>query len=238
MPKAQGLGGPGHDVAPVGVLIDLDGTLVDTMGDFQAVVAASLALAGWPSCPPDVVAHGIGQGTAHLLDCVLRAVFGRPPTSEEAARLMALYLEVYDGLNGQAAQAFAGAGEALRAWHGAGLRLACVTNKPQALAEGLIEAMGWSAELTQVLGGDALPRRKPDPMPLLEMARRWGCEPGRLWMVGDSRNDAQAAEAAGMPVYLLRHGYNHGEPVDEVPADGHFDDWTCLMAAGWQRRPA
>jgi phosphoglycolate phosphatase len=71
-----------------------------------------------------------------------------------------------------------------------------------------------------VLGGDSLPQRKPDPAPLLHVAEKFGLRPEEVLAIGDSSNDAQAARAAGMPVFLVPYGYNHGEPIDQSPSDG------------------
>jgi len=74
-----------------------------------------------------------------------------------------------------------------------------------------------------VFGGDSFERKKPDPLPLLKTCQALGVAPSQALMVGDSSNDAQAARAAGCPVVLVRYGYNHGEPIDRVPADAHVD---------------
>jgi phosphoglycolate phosphatase len=107
----------------------------------------------------------------------------------------------------------------LAALHGAGWRIACVTNKPGEFADALLKATGLRDPFALVLGGDALPLRKPHPAPLLEACRRLGVGPAEAVMIGDSSNDAQAARAAGCRSVLVRGGYNHGQPLETAGAD-------------------
>ena len=79
-------------------------------------------------------------------------------------------------------------------------------------------------------GGDAFERKKPDPMPLLKTCEALGTEPARTLMIGDSSNDARAARAAGCPVLLVTYGYNHGEPIRAVDADGYIDSLLGLTS--------
>ena len=101
--------------------------------------------------------------------------------------------------------------------------MACLTNKPTAFALTLLERKGLRGYFQQVFGGDAFERKKPDPLPLHKTCEALGTLPSRTLMVGDSSNDARAARAAGCPVVLVSYGYNHGEPVRGVDADGFVD---------------
>ena len=118
--------------------------------------------------------------------------------------------------------------EGLHALQRAGLRLVCLTNKPTAFALPLLRTKGLDGFFEQVFGGDAFERKKPDPLPLLKACAALGTVPARTLMVGDSSNDAQAARAAGCPVVLTTYGYNHGEPVTAVDADGWVDSLEQL----------
>jgi phosphoglycolate phosphatase len=82
-----------------------------------------------------------------------------------------------------------------------------------------------------VFGGDSFERKKPDPLPLIGTCQALGTEPVRTLMLGDSSNDAQAARAAGCPVLLVTYGYNHGQPVRAVDADGFVDSLAELARA-------
>jgi phosphoglycolate phosphatase len=110
----------------------------------------------------------------------------------------------------------------------AGLRLACLTNKPGDFARALLQAKGLLRFFDVVNGGDAFERKKPDPLPILKTCEALGSQPSRTLVVGDSSNDSRAARAAGCPVVLVTYGYNHGEPVRAVDADGFVDSLAQL----------
>jgi phosphoglycolate phosphatase len=119
--------------------------------------------------------------------------------------------------------------EGLAEMRAKGLRLACVTNKPQSFADPLLERFGLAQAFELIVGGDALPRRKPDPMPMLHVAQRFEIDPPEIVAIGDSLNDALAARAAGMPVFAVPYGYNEGRDVRTLDVDAVFD--TLLSAA-------
>ena len=205
---------------PHAFLVDLDGTLVDTVGDFVAVLALTLAELGLPAVSRDWVLQAVGRGSEQLIRAALREVGGDPALYESAwGHYQAHYLR----LNGQASEVFPGTVEGLDRLKACGVPMACLTNKPARFARDLLAAKGLAGYFDRVFGGDDFERKKPDPMPLLKTCEALGVAPQDAWMIGDSSNDAQAAHAAGCPVVLLRHGYNHGEPIDAVPAPAHLD---------------
>ena len=223
------------------VMVDLDGTMVDTLGDFEVALNRMLAELQLPPVSRDFISRTVGKGSEHLIRSVLAEQMRQaspaacesscPATQPQARYEQAWrsYQAHYGVINGQFAEPFAGVRAGLQALHAAGLPLACLTNKPQAHAEALLEALDLRQYFRVVFGGDAFPRKKPDPMPLLETARALGTAPAVTLMLGDSSNDAQAAHAAGCPVLLLSYGYNHGQPVREVPADGYLDSLAQLV---------
>jgi phosphoglycolate phosphatase len=141
------------------------------------------------------------------------------------------YQHHYLAINGEFAAVYPGVVEGLQQLRDAGLRLACLTNKPLSFAKPLLQAKGLDSFFTHVFGGDSFERKKPDPLPLLKTCEVLGVKTNQALMVGDSSNDAQAARAAGCPVVLVRYGYNHGEPVDAVDADAHVDALTDISQA-------
>lgn len=207
-------------VAIEAAIVDLDGTLVDTLGDFVAVLALTLDELNLPRVPRAFVERTVGKGSEHLIRSVLREVGAEASLYE---RLWARYQQHYLSINGRHASVYPGAREGLQRLHDAGWRLACVTNKPLAFARPLLEQKGLMPWLAQVFGGDSFARRKPDPLPLLEACKALGSAPARTLVIGDSANDALAARAAGCPVVLVRYGYNHGEPIERVDADALID---------------
>ena len=216
-------------------IIDLDGTMVDTVGDFEVALRLALADLGWPPVPHDFIARTVGKGSEHLLTKTLAEV-GAPAALYDQA--WARYQHHYLAINGQHSDVYPGVLEGLDALRSAGLKLACLTNKPTAFARPLLSAKGLDAYFQAVFGGDAFARKKPDPLPLLETCKALGSRPARTLMVGDSSNDAAAARAAGCPVVLVSYGYNHGEPAVSARPDAVFDSLAELpvwLAAGVTR---
>ena len=227
-------------------IIDLDGTLVDTMGDFVVALNLMLADLSLPAVAPAVVQARVGKGSEHLIRSVLDHVKNRPPAQAEQAQaainsgadagLYAAawrsYQRHYLAINGCHASVYPGVLEGLQQLQARGLKMACLTNKPKSFALPLLKAKGLAGFFLEVFGGDSFERKKPDPLPLLKTCAALGSQPARTLMIGDSSNDALAARAAGCPVVLVTYGYNHGQPVRNVDADGFVDDLADIRLAG------
>ena len=213
-------------------MVDLDGTLIDTLGDFAVAINRMLGDLSLPAIEPGAIERLVGKGSEHLIRSVLSEV-GAPLAAYDDA--WAGYQRNYLEINGQFASVYPGVIEGLRDMRASGLRLACLTNKPTDFALPLLERKGLRDYFDVVFGGDAFERKKPDPMPLVKTCESLGTQPMRTLMIGDSSNDAQAARAAGCPVILMTYGYNHGEPIRDVDADGFADS---LAEAAAFLRPA
>ncbi|MGK6310320.1 phosphoglycolate phosphatase [Variovorax sp. DT-64] len=210
-------------------IVDLDGTMIDTLGDFVVALNRMLEELALPSITAEAIGQMIGKGSEHLIRSVLRQV--RDDREADAPLFDAAwprYVHHYLAINGQHAPIYAGVVEGLAALRARGLRLACLTNKPIAFARPLLAAKGLDGYFEHLFGGEAFERKKPDPLPLLKTCEALGSAPARTLMVGDSSNDAKAARAAGCPVVLVSYGYNHGQPVREVDADGFVDSLAEL----------
>ena len=210
-------------------IVDLDGTMVDTVGDFDVALNAMLANHGLPSVDRHFITRTIGKGSEHLIRSTLTQVGADAGLYDQA---FAAYQRHYLAINGQHSVVFPGVVEGLRRLAAAGLPLACLTNKPTAFARPLLAAKGLDGFFAQVFGGDAFARKKPDPLPLLETCRALGTLPAHTLMVGDSSNDAQAARAAGCPVVLVNYGYNHGQPVADARPDAVIARLDALSPPG------
>lgn len=222
------------------VIVDLDGTMVDTLDDFCVALNGMLADLPAPYTAQRVdrvvVAGIIGKGSEHLIksllalmDCGLDAINSEATREALYPQAWAAYQHHYRAVNGQHAQVFAGVREGLTQLKASGLRLACLTNKPTAFAQTLLQEKGLAEFFEVTFGGDAFERKKPDPLPLINTCVVLGSTPARTLMIGDSSNDAQAARAAGCPVVLVTYGYNHGQPVQTVDADGWVDSLQDLL---------
>ena len=201
-------------------IIDLDGTLVDTLGDFEVALNLTLTELALPPVERAFIADTVGKGSEHLLRSTLARVGGATTRYDLA---WAHYQRHYRHINGTHAPVYPGAQAGLERLRGAGLSLACVTNKPREFAVALLERKGLAGYFAHVFGGDSFERRKPDPLPLLRAAAALGSTPANTLVVGDSANDVVAARAAGCPVVLVSYGYNHGESVQGIGADAVID---------------
>lgn len=221
-------------------IVDLDGTMVDTLDDF--VLALNRMLADLPPAQRKRrvdradVARLVGKGSEHLLKSVLTLVNSEVQLGVD--QLNQLYLQAwpsyqrhYLAINGLHAVVYPGVVAGLRQLKAHGLKLACLTNKPSAFALPLLQAKGLAGFFDLTFGGDAFERKKPDPLPLLKTCQALGSTPRRTLMIGDSSNDAQAARAAGCPVLLVSYGYNHGAPIRSVDADAFVDSLDRLVFA-------
>lgn len=201
------------------VIIDLDGTLLDTATDLANAVNLMLADLGLQTLPEATIATFVGKGAEVL---VHRALGGHVDARAEPVlheRGLSAFYRHYETQNGLTSRAYDGVHEGLQAMRAAGLKLACVTNKPQRYADSLLERCGMAGHFEFVLGGDALPRKKPDPLPMLHAAQRLGVAPAHTVAIGDSVNDALAARAAGMRVFVVPYGYNEGHDVHALDTD-------------------
>ena len=200
------------------VLLDLDGTLLDTAPDLAAAVNAMLSGQGLDPLPEGTVRDLIGRGIPHLVEESLVAA-GRPLTCELEPALIS-FGGHYTRLNGRASRPYPGVVGALERLRAAGLKLACVTNKAAAFTGPLLEKTGLAPLLDAVVSADQVGRRKPHPEPFLHACRLVGVSPDKAVVIGDSANDAEGARAAGCRVLLVSYGYSEGRDVRELDSDG------------------
>jgi len=205
------------------VAFDLDGTLLDTLPDIADAADRMLVDLGRAPVGQEVVRRYIGNGIARLTKRLLTGEMNGKPPADLFDRALELFESHYRITLTLRTQPYPGVEEGLRWFAGAGLKLACVTNKAESFTLPLLEATGLRQFFDLVLSGDSLPRKKPDPLPLLHCASRFGARPNELLVVGDSANDAEAARAAGCPVFCVPYGYRHGE-VRDLDCDAIVDD--------------
>ena len=206
-------------------IVDLDGTMIDTLGDFAEALNRMLDDLRLPAIERLTIERLVGKGSEHLVRSVLSHVGAAPqlyPAAWDA------YQRHYLSVNGMHSEVYPGVVEGLTWLSARGLRLACLTNKPTNFAVPLLSAKGLEGFFSVVFGGDAFERKKPNPLPLLKTCEALASQPAQTLMIGDSSNDAAAARAAGCPIVLVTYGYNHGEPARSVDADGFVDSLAEL----------
>ena len=202
-------------------LIDLDGTLLDTRGDFVAALNAMLEDLGLPAgIDTAFVERTVGKGSEHLIrQALIHAQAAEDLYSSAWPRYQHHYLQ----LEGQYSTVYEGVLEGLAQLRERRIPLACVTNKPLAFTRPLLQAKGLDGFFYRVFGGDSFEQKKPHPMPLIKACESLGTPVERAVMIGDSSNDAQAADRAGCPVILVSYGYNHGQPIRQTAAFDYVD---------------
>ena len=204
--------------SPRAVLFDLDGTLLDTIADLADAANLALAELGRPARTQDEIHSFVGKGIPHLVRRCMTE--GTQATEAEIEHAVAVFRRHYARVNGVRTRIYPGVTDTLDAMRARGLRLAVVTNKAEAFTLPLLERMAIAHYFDAVVSGDTLPVKKPDPAVVNLACERLGVSAAEALMIGDSANDALAAQGAGMPVLLVTYGYNEGVPVDTIECDG------------------
>jgi len=198
------------------VLIDLDGTLMDTAPDLAAAANCMRADFGLPALAVERIAAFVGKGADVL---VHRAMTDRLDGNLDDATFTsarAAFYRYYHETNGQDTIVFDRVPQALDLLRTGNLKLACVTNKPREFTLPLLERLGLAVRFDTVVAGDDVQAKKPHPDLLLKACRDLGVAPAAARMIGDSVNDALAAQAAGMRAILVGTGYNEGGSVTQL----------------------
>ncbi|SEQ08668.1 phosphoglycolate phosphatase [Ectothiorhodospira magna] len=213
---------------PKMVLIDLDGTLVDSVPDLSFSVDRMMEALDMPVRGEAKVRHWVGNGVERLIKRALTDDMEAEPDPDLYERALALFMDIYRDNNTHRSQLYPGVREGLEALAEAGIRLGCVTNKPARFTAPLLRAMDIDRFFELVLAGDTLPQKKPDPAPLLYAAHQFDVHPKDALMVGDSRSDVKAARAAGFGIVCVSYGYNHGQDIRAQKPDAVIDSLEQL----------
>jgi phosphoglycolate phosphatase len=209
-------------------LVDLDGTLVDTLPDIAFCVDEMLARLGLPPRGPDAVRDWVGNGVEVLVSRALTGSLDGKPDEELYARALPMFMDLYAHHTSERSREYPGAREGLAFLEQAGVALACVTNKAARYTDKLLADLGLTECFSLIISGDSLPLKKPDPMPLVHAAEHFCVEPQEVLLVGDSVNDVRAARAAGFAVVCVSYGYNHGEDIRASRPDVIIDSLAEL----------
>lgn len=216
---------------PKMILVDLDGTMVDSVPDLAYCVDRMMERLGRPPWGEVRVRDWVGNGVERLVKRALTGTLEGEPGEADFARALPIFLELYAANTAVRSRLFPGVREGLAYLNWAGYPLACVTNKASQFTEPLLRALDVRDFFVLVVSGDTLAEKKPHPAPLLFAAEQLGIRPAEALMVGDSISDVRAARAAGFgAIICVSHGYNHGEDIREAGPDAVIDALSELPA--------
>lgn len=215
------------------LIFDFDGTLIDSVPDLADATNAMLTTLGKETYPIETIRNWIGNGSRMLVE---RALVGNIEvatgalTKEEADHAEQVFFDAYKNLSGSKTVAYPDVDEGLKKLHAAGYMLALVTNKPIRFVPKILQSFGWQDLFSEVMGGDSLPVKKPDPAPLLHVCASLNVSVAQAIMIGDSRNDILAGQNANMDTLGLSYGYNYGQDIRELNPTEAFDSFADLIA--------
>ena len=213
---------------PKMILIDLDGTLVDSVPDLTYCVDAMMARLGRPPRGEAAVRTWVGNGVERLVRRALSGTLDGEPDETDYQRAYPIFLELYADNTFKRSGLYPGVREGLDFLKDAGYPLGCVTNKAARFTDPLLQHLGIFDHFGIVISGDTLPRKKPDPLPLIHAAGHYGVKPEDSLMIGDSVSDVRAARAAGFRIICTSYGYNHGEDIRDSNPDAVVDSLVEL----------
>ncbi len=215
-------------INPEFVLIDLDGTLIDSVPDLAFCVDAMMKQVGLPERGQSAVRQWVGNGVRRLVErALVNSVDGVPDTSI-MNKAYPIFLELYAENNSQRSKVYDGVVDGIAWMKDNGYRVGCVTNKAEAFTIPLLKDKGLFDLFEVIVSGDTCAEKKPHPMPLLHAAELMGIGADNALMIGDSRSDVKAARAAGFAIFCMTYGYNHGEDIRNYEPDVVMDSFMEL----------
>ena len=217
-------------LCPKMILIDLDGTLIDSVPDLAYSLNAMLAQLGRPPHGEAAVRNWVGNGVERLVQRALVGALDGEPPATDLAQALPRFMTIYAQNTSGRSVVYPGVREGLDDLVEAGYPLGCVTNKAAQFTLPLLRDLGLLDYFGIVVSGDTLPEKKPHPAPLLHAAAHFGVAPTEALMIGDSVSDVTAARAAGFRIICTSYGYNHGRDIREANPDAVIDSFTELRA--------
>jgi len=215
-------------IKPEFVLIDLDGTLIDSVPDLAYCVDEMMKQLGLPVRGEEAVRDWVGNGVQRLTERALVNSVDGMPDPDLMDKAYPIFLQLYKHNNAQRSSVYEGVLEGLSWMKEQGYRIGCVTNKAEAFTVPLLKSKGLFDLFEVIVSGDTCAEKKPHPMPLLHAAKLMGVEPDNALMLGDSQSDVKAARAAGFHIFCMTYGYNHGEDIRDYNPDAVLDSFMEL----------
>ena len=210
------------------VLIDVDGTLVDSVPDLAWCIDAMLGQLDIPARGEAAVRRWVGNGIERLVKRALVNADDGESDESLTNRALSIFKSLYALNTSKRSQLYPGVLQGLDYLQSRGYRMGCVTNKAAEFTHPLLHDLGLTKYFEETVCGDDTPKLKPDPLPLLVAAQNMRVDPLRALMIGDSSNDVQAARAAGFQIICTSYGYNHGEDIRRYGPDAVIDSMVEL----------
>ncbi|MGB5260105.1 MAG: phosphoglycolate phosphatase [Gammaproteobacteria bacterium] len=208
---------------PEMILIDVDGTLVDSVPDLAFCVDSMMVQLGREPRGEERVRDWVGNGVERLVRRALVGQLDGEPDEVDFERAYPIFMDLYAENTSKRSFLYPGVREGIDMLKASGYKLGCVTNKAAQFTEPLLKDLGVYNDFSIVISGDTLDKKKPDPAPLLHAAEFFGCDPANALMIGDSVSDVAAARAAGFQIVCMSYGYNHGIDIREARPDAVID---------------
>ncbi len=200
------------------VMIDVDGTLVDSVPDLAYCVDQMMISLGRPAIGEERVRHWVGNGVPRLVERALTGELDGFPSQQAFDKAYPIFLDLYAQNSSVRSTLYEGVIEGLDYLKSKGYLLGCVTNKAEQFTLPLLKSLGIIDYFGIVISGDTLEKKKPDPLPLIHGANFFNINPNECLMLGDSVSDVKAARAASFQIICMSYGYNHGNNIaDENP---------------------
>jgi len=215
---------------PKMLLIDVDGTLVDSVPDLAYCIDEMMIALGLPIRGEAAVRQWVGNGVERLVKRGLLNQLDGEPEAELYAKALPIFMDLYADNTSKRSCLYPGVTEGLAYMKAAGYRIGCVTNKAAQFTLPLLKDLGIFDAFEIVVSGDTLAKKKPDPLPLLHAAEKMGVAPEDSMMLGDSKSDVKAARAAGFQIICMSYGYNHGEDIRDYNPDAVVDSMQEIEA--------
>ncbi|MCK4743144.1 MAG: phosphoglycolate phosphatase [Sulfuriflexus sp.] len=215
---------------PEMILIDVDGTLVDSVPDLAFCVDEMLKQLDMPVRGEERVRHWVGNGVERLVERGLVDDLDGYPDEDLKAKALPIFMDLYAENTCVRSALYPGVQEGMDYMKAAGYKMGCVTNKAAAFTIPLLKQLGIHDEFSIIISGDTLAKKKPDPLPLLHAAEFFGVEPAQSMMLGDSVSDVKAARAAGFQITCMTYGYNHGANIADAKPDALIDSMVELQS--------
>lgn len=210
------------------IMIDVDGTLVDSVPDLTYCVDEMMKQLGKEPCGEAKVREWVGNGVPKLVERALTGELEAAPNSEDYEKAYPVFLALYADNTAKRSCLYGGVREGLNYMKSQGYLLGCVTNKAEQFTLPLLKALGIFDDFSIIISGDTLAKKKPDPLPLLHSAEHFGISPKDCMMLGDSVSDVKASRAAGFAIICMSYGYNHGNDIANENPDLVLDSMSEL----------